>query len=262
MGRVLLLLMVLASFVFAYVDSDMDGVPDKSDRCANTPLSELVDLSGCTVKSLAVEHHFDVVLGQSYATDSNSTLNLSSFRLDYYYKEWSFQLATSYYDATNSDEKSSGQNDTYLNFSYLLNPLKNLYVNIGGGAVFPTYESEDNEVDYTASLYGRYRWDSLSLILGLGYGKTGDDNSENIISYSDTLSYKIALGYSWSENVYASMGYARVNSIFEGSDDLESLSLYGHYGIDEHWFSNLSYRYGLAKSDLKETIGVNLGYYW
>ena len=262
MSRVLFFLVLLASSLVAYVDSDMDGVPDQSDKCANTPLTELVDLSGCTIKKLVSEHHFDVVLGESYATDTNTTLNLSSLRVDYYYKNWSFQLASSYYSNKDLNVTSSGLNDTYLNFSYLLNPMNNFYLNIGGGVVFPTYDSADNEVDYTASLYGRYKWDDLSLTLGLGYGKTGDTNSENSISYNDTLSYNVGLGYSWNSKFYSSIGYAKVNSIFEGVDDLESLSLYGYYGIDEHWFTNLNYRYGMVKDDPKQTVGVNLGYYW
>ena len=262
MYKIVFYLALFSASLFAYVDSDMDGVPDKSDKCANTPLTELVDLSGCTIEKLVSEHHFDIVLGQSYSNDTNSTLNLSSLRIDYYYKQWSLQLATSYYESKFLTERSSGQNDTYLNLFYLFNPIENFYLNLGGGIVFPTYDNVDNEIDYTASLYGRYKLGKLSFTLGLGYGKTGDSNSENIISYNDTLSYNTGIGYSWNSKLYTSIGYAKVNSIFEDSDDLETLSFYTYYGINEHWFSNLNYRYGLADNDPQKTIGVNLGYYW
>ena len=262
MNRAFFCLMVLASSLFAYVDSDMDGVPDKSDKCANTPLTELVDLSGCTVKTLLSPHHFDIVLGRSYSSDTNSSLNLSSLRVDYYYKQWSLQLDTSYYENTFLSETTSGQNDTYLNLFYLANPMKNFYLNIGGGIVLPTYNSVDNKIDYTASLYGRYKWDNLSFTLGVGYGKTGDSNSENSISYSNTLSYNTGLGYNWNSKLYTSIGYAKVNSIFEGSKDLETLSLYTYYSMNEHWFTNVHYRHGLVDNDSQQTIGVNLGYYW
>jgi hypothetical protein len=36
--------------LFAYVDSDMDGVEDKDDLCPNTLMTDLVDLNGCTIK--------------------------------------------------------------------------------------------------------------------------------------------------------------------------------------------------------------------
>ena len=252
----------MASSLVAYVDSDMDGVPDKSDKCANTPLTELVDLSGCTIAKLISEHHFDVVLGQNYTSDNNSTLNLTSLRIYYYYKKWSLQLATSYYESTFDTQTNSGQNDTYLNLFYLFKPFENFYLNVGGGVVFPTYDSVDNKMDYTASLYGRYKWDKLSLILGMGYGKTGDSNSNDVVSYNNTISYNTGLGYTWNSNLYSSIGYSKVNSIFEGTEDLESLSLYTYYAIDKHWFTNVNYRNGLLSVGSRESIGANVGYYW
>ena len=262
MYKILFYLIFYASSLVAYVDSDMDGVPNKSDKCANTPLTELVDLSGCTIEKLISEHHFDMVLGQSYSSDNSSTLNLSSLRIDYYYEQWSLQLATSYYESTFLTQTSSGQNDTYLNLFYLFKPFENFYLNVGGGLVFPTYDTLDNKLDYTASLYGRYKWDKWSFILGMGYGKIGDNNRENVVSYNNTISSNTGLGYTWSSKLYSSISYAKVNSVVEGSDDLETLSLYTYYGINKHWFSNLNYRYGFISNDSRQTIGVNLGYYW
>ena len=263
MYKIIFYLIFFNASLFAYVDNDMDGVPNSDDKCANTPLTDLVDLSGCTIEKLAKpKHHFDIVLGQSYTQESNSSLNLFSIRMDYYYQKWSLQLATAYHRSTFLTQTYTGQSDTYLNLFYLLKPIQNFYLNIGGGVVLPTYNSVDNKVDYTASLYGRYKWDKLSLILGVGYGKIGDSNSENSVSYNNTLSYNTGIGYSWNSKLYTSIGYAKVNSIFEGSDDLETLSLYTYYGINEHWFSNFNYRYGFVTNDLRQTIGVNLGYYW
>ena len=263
MYKIVFYLIFFSASLCAYIDDDMDGVPNSDDKCANTPLTDLVDLSGCTIEKLvAPKHHFDIVLGQSYSKESNSSLNLSSIRLDYYYQAWSFQLATSYYKSKFLTQTDTGQTDTYLNLFYLVKPFKNFYLNIGGGIVLPTYDSADNKIDYTASLYGHYKWDKLSLILGAGYGKIGDSNSENIISYNNTLSYNTGLGYSWNSKLYTSIGYAKVNSIFEGYDDLETLSFYTYYGIDEHWFSNLNYQYELRSNNGQKTIGVNLGYYW
>ena len=262
MYKVFFSLVIFTFSLFAYVDSDMDGVPDKRDKCANTPLTELVDLSGCTIEKLVSEHHFDIVLGQSYAKETNASLNLSSIRMDFYYKKWSFQVATSYYKSTVETQTNTGQSDTYLNIFYLFQPFENFYLNVGGGLVFPTYDTVDNKLDYTASLYGRYKWNKLSLILGMGYGKTGDSNENDIVSYNDTISYNTGLGYTWNANFYSSIGYSKVNSIFEGTEDLESLSFYTYYSIDEHWFSNVNYRYGFLNVGRRESIGVNFGYYW
>ncbi len=58
MKKIFLLNMVLCVVVAAgssFVDSDTDGVPDKRDKCLSTPFFDLVDSSGCTVKTLAVK---------------------------------------------------------------------------------------------------------------------------------------------------------------------------------------------------------------
>ncbi len=246
----------------AYIDSDMDGVEDKNDKCANTPLTELVDLSGCTIKNLISPHHFDILLGESYSKDNISTLNLSSLTVDYYYKAWSFQLSSSFYKTSSDIQSSSGMNDTYLNFSYLFTPFENFYLSMGGGVVFPTYTTADNKIDYTSSLYGKYKLDKFSFIIGLGYGKIGDNNKDNIISYNNTLSYTIGSGYNWSSNLYSSLSYSNINSIFKDSKDLESVSLYTYYNINNHWFSNINYQYGFLSNDSRQTIGANLGYFW
>ena len=126
--KIFIIFLFLTSLLFSYLDSDMDGVPDKNDKCGNTPLTELVDLSGCTIKKLiADDKHLDFVLGQSYVDDGTSTLNLSSFKIDYYYNDWSMQLASSYYDSSLNISNSSGQNDTYLTLYYLFNPLDDFF---------------------------------------------------------------------------------------------------------------------------------------
>ena len=240
----------------------MDGVPDESDRCANTPLMELVDLSGCTIKKLKSDHHFDIVLGQSYADDEDSTLYSSSLKLNYYYKKLSIQLASSYYESSIDSNNSNGQNDTYLNLSYLFNPIDNLYLTLGGGLVFPTYDNEDNRLDYTASLYGRYKLNRWSFMLGMAYNDVGDTDPTNNLDYKNSLSYNIGLGYSWNSDLYSSISYYRGESIFTNVEDLETLSVNAYYTIDEHWFSNLNYGYGFLDTGKRESIGVNLGYYW
>ena len=249
-------------FLLAYVDTDMDGVPDESDNCANTPLTELVDLSGCTIKKLKSDHHFDILLGQSYADDGDSTLYSSSLKLNYYYKKFSMQLASSYYDSSIDSTNSTGQNDTYLNISYLFNPIKNFYLTLGGGLVFPTYNNEDNKLDYTASIYGRYKLDKWSFMLGMDYNTIGDIDTTNNLDYKNSFSYNTGLGYSWNSTFYSSINYYHSESIFTNVDDLETLSVNTYYTIDEHWFSSLNYGYGFLETGKRESIGVSLGYYW
>ncbi len=63
MKRLLLLLTLFGSSLLwagsshhrsATADRDLDGVPDRYDRCPNTPFFALVNKNGCTVKKLKV----------------------------------------------------------------------------------------------------------------------------------------------------------------------------------------------------------------
>lgn len=263
--RLFTLFFLFISLLPAYIDSDMDGVPDKSDQCAHTPLTELVDLSGCTIKKLVSDkknYNFDIVLGQSYVDDGLSTLSLSSLKIDYYYTDLSIQLAISYYDSSLTIANSSGQNDTYLNLFYLFTPLDNFFLTLSGGLIFPTYDFIDNKIDYTASLYGRYKFDDWSLMMGMGYNKIGDIDATNSFNYQNTFSYNVGVGYAWKNGFYSSLGYYLSSSTFESVEDLEKLSLYAYYPFDKHWFSSFNYGHGIVKSGKRENIGVNLGYYW
>ncbi|MDA3947323.1 MAG: DUF3187 domain-containing protein, partial [Helicobacteraceae bacterium] len=75
MNKILLILLVASSSLFAYayidIDSDLDGVEDRVDRCPNTPLSDLVDMSGCRKKNVVNSHHFDIILGVTYGQTDN-----------------------------------------------------------------------------------------------------------------------------------------------------------------------------------------------
>jgi hypothetical protein len=43
-------------------DQDMDGVPDRYDRCPETPFFALVNKEGCTVKKLKVSREKEAVI--------------------------------------------------------------------------------------------------------------------------------------------------------------------------------------------------------
>ena len=114
----ILILLLCSITLFAYTDSDMDGVADKNDLCPNTPLTELVDLSGCTIKNLVSPHNFDIVIGESYSRNKTISIRNSSLQLDYYYKDVSLQLFSSYFNVNGENYSNNGQNNTYLNGYY------------------------------------------------------------------------------------------------------------------------------------------------
>ena len=256
MYRFILFFLIAPLLLLAYVDSDMDGVEDKNDRCPNTAMTDLVDLSGCTIERLVSPHHFSVMAGATYANDKENTYNFSSLEFDYYYKEISVQFSTSYYDLESSTLNKEGMNDSYLNLFYKFNPSKNFSLNLGTGLVLPTYDNVNNKVDYATSIYGRYALDKWSLSAGLGYTFVGDVNASN------RRFYNVSTGYSWNNNFYSSIGYYVSESIYEGINDFESLSLYNYYSINQNWFTTVSFTQGLNDVSLDNSVGVKLGYYW
>ena len=261
--QILLILLLSSVTLFAYSDRDMDGVEDRDDLCPNTLLTQLVDLSGCTIKNLVSPHHFDIVLGESYTWDDTITIKSSSLQLDYYYKNFSLQLFSSYFDLEGEKTSNSGQNDTYLNAFYKIDISDTFLIRLRAGFSSPTYKDNLNKTDATLSIYGRYQHDNFRLFGGVGYSFIGDreENGTALIDKS-LLFYNLGLGYDFSSKFYGSVGYNYSESIFRESNDIELLSLYGYYSFNKNWFSILGYRYGLSQSAMRESVGIKLGYYW
>jgi len=219
-------------------------------------MTDLVDLSGCTKKSLLSPHHFSVTAGEGYAKENDASYLFSSLSLNYYYKKLSVQFSTGYYDLKSNDVNSSGLNDSYLNLFYTFSPMKNFKLSLGTGIAFPTYDDVNNKTDYSTSLYGRYYLDKWSLAAGLGYRFIGDSNAVN------TLYYSLGTGYTWNKKVYSSLSYSVSQSMYEGNEDLKSLSLYNYYQLNNNWFTTVNYSHGLSNASLDNSIGVKIGYYW
>ena len=262
MYRLITLFLILSISLLAYSDMDMDGVDDEVDKCPNTPLIELVDLSGCTIKKLVSPHHFDISLGVNHIENSNIKIDTTSIEFDYYYKDLSLSLYSSYFNRDIYNEKESGVDDTYIDGYYNIKATDRLSFKIGGSVALPTYNSDNNRVDYTLSSYINYYYNNnLSVLGGVGYTVIGD-NDTNTTIYKNSLFYSIGLGYYFNDSFYSSLTYNSASSIYKNSDDIKNISLYNYYNIDKHWFLNLSYTHGLNSASMKRTIGGRVGYYW
>jgi len=276
------LITLLSTGLMAYTDSDMDGVDDSVDKCPNTPLTDLVDINGCTKTRLTPKqnyHHFDVIVGANYtgsnyvSTPSTDTYS-SSLQVDYYYKDFSLQAATSYYTTDSSDGYSdSGMNDSFVGVAYNLHPSKEMTLRVGGGVLLPTYDTSlnNNNADYLLSLNLSYALDNkLNLFAGYIYTKINDDDVSVTLSdgtvydyiYDDTNAYSLGAGYYLQSNLYVSAAYNLTESIYANVDDAKTVSLYAYYGIDAHWFMNFSYAYGLNDIASDHAGSIKLGYYF
>ena len=268
--KLILLFLLTVLSLSAYSDYDMDGVDDKNDKCPNTLLSELVNRDGCAVKNLNSYHHFDIIYGfdfyqTSYTTLENSDTLSQSLQLDYYYKNFSIQLSSSYYNSTTASFNDSGVNDSFAGVYYKINTNSNLKIRLGTGAIIPTYESElnNNNTDYTASVSLSYLYDDFNLFGAYSYTLVNDnDITEEGVLYQDTNAYTLGLGFYPSDRLYLSAAYSSSNSIYQGVADIDTSSIYGLYNINKHWFATLNYAYGISESASDNFASLRLGYYF
>lgn len=268
--------------LLGYSDFDLDGVDDTIDRCPNTSMTELVDMHGCTIKNLEGDHHFDVIVGASLSQFNENTLSAlnpedtntftTTLQADYYYKDFSLQASTSYFNSQSQSYSNSGQNDSFLGAFYQLHLLESLRLRLGGGLLLPTYDTgfNNNNLDYTASANLSYLFNTINLFGGYSYTLVNDDeiNYTDIdgnpvnISYQSTNAFNAGIGFYPTSRTYTSVAYNRSDSIYTNVETIENASAYLFYTIDKHWFTTLSYAYGLSDSTSDHYGAVRLGYYF
>lgn len=270
MKKKLLVIMlgVLSTSLFAYSDLDMDGVDDSVDKCPNTPLTDLVDINGCTKKMLVSPHHFDIIIGANYAGSNYASLNQtdtysSSLQVDYYYKNFSLQASTSYFRTDGNGYSDTGLNDSFIGASYQFKPLQGLSLRVGVGALLPTYDTtlNNNNTDYTASANLSYSSGKANIFGGYIYTMVNDDDIAGTVAYQDTNAFSAGLGYSLNK-LYISGAYNISDSIYKDVEKIRTVSVYGYYSITTHWFSTFSYAYGLSDSASDNAASLKLGYYF
>ncbi len=270
--RKLLLPILLTASLFAYNDSDLDGVADEIDKCPNTPLTDLADANGCSKESLVSNNHFDIIIGEEYSeskyelTPSTDTYN-TSVQVDYYYKNFSLQALTSYYSINSSGYSDSGMNDSTISMSYNLYPANSLTLKIGTGVILPTYDADlnNNNTDYFASLNISYMLKNTTIFAGYSYTIVNDDDihdANNNIDYQSTNSFSGGVGYNFTPKLYISASYFQADSIYKSVKDLKSASIFLFYSFNENYFTNISYAKGLSDSTSDNTASIKLGYYF
>ena len=265
-------LLLISVTLFAYVDSDMDGVEDALDRCPGTPITDLVDAKGCSKQSLVDNNHYDIIVGvgigqTNYALTPNTDTYTSILQADYYYKDFALQASTSFYDTTSRGYSDSGMNDSVIAASYILHPSSDVGVRVGAGVILPTYDSDlnNNETDYIASLNVSRSIGDANIFAGYSYTIINDKdvvNATDTVYYQNTNAYTVGAGYNFTPKLYANLSYFQANSIYKGVQDLKSVSAYMFYSIDDNWFFNLSYSRGLSDSTSDSYGYVSLGYYF
>ena len=262
--------------LYAYTDNDMDGVNDTIDKCPNTLLTDLVDINGCTKKSLISPHSYDIIIGANYSDSDYRSLNTTdtlatSFQVDYYYKQFSLQASTSYFKTDGSGYSDSGLYDSFLGASYRLDKINDLSIALSGGVILPTYDTEldNNNMDYTASLNLSYAVKNFNIFGGYTFTLINDDNVEDITNgdtiYQNTNAFSGGLGYYLNNRLYMSASYSMSDSVYskalgDSVEDIETATVYGYYSINKDIFTTLSYSYGLSDSASNNYLSLRLGF--
>jgi len=265
------LILILSTNVFAYSDKDMDGVENFLDRCPGTPITDLVDFNGCSTKSLISNNHFDIILGLAYSksdylvSDTIQTVT-NSLQIDYFYKDFTLQLYTSTYKLSNDFISDNGFNDTIISGYYRFKIYDNLLLYWGLGVIFPTYDTYSNSIknktDYIGSTNLNYAINNTNIFAGYNYRIVNDYDTNNKIDFRDTNSYSLGIGHYLTQRAYVSVSYNNSQSIYSRIPNIENVSVYIYYSIDQHWFSNFSYAYGLSNSASKQYTSLRIGYYF
>ena len=265
-----LLSLLLTTTLMAYSDSDLDGVDDSVDKCPGTPLTELVDITGCPKKSLVSPHHFDIVVGLNYSDADYTGLEKAdtlstSLQVDYFYKNFSLQASTAYYQTTaKGGYDDSGMYDSFIGGAYQLKPSDALTLRLGIGALLPTYDTSlnNNNTDYTGSLSLSYALNkSVNVFGGYIYTVINDDDTTDY-TYQNTNAYSAGLGFYLSPKVYLSGAYSVSESVIEGIDDIETASGYMYISMKDGAFMTLSYTNGLSDTATDNYFSVRVGRYF
>lgn len=269
MFKFFLLIITLNIMLFAYTDSDIDGVDDKTDKCPNTPFYELVDSKGCSISSLGSDYKFDFIYGISftqsdYVTDTTNVTS-QTVQFDYYYKEFSLELSSSYSISESDSFSEKSTDDTYIVAHYQFLPLKNFKIKTSLGLILPTYDTElnNNNTDYTAMLSASYELENINIFAGYNFTKINDDDVDTVditANYQDTNSYSVGLGFYPTQDSYLSTSYFSGDSIYIGEDKITTVSLYAYYSLSQNYFTTLSYAYGLSDSASDNYISLKVGY--
>ena len=269
MRRALFALYMTTAFAVAYTDSDMDGVEDYYDKCSQTPLSDLVDYDGCSIKSNKKEIFYDIVFGSGYSQinyssqQSADTMN-SYIQSDIYFDKWCFQGIASYYRSDTQTDTKKGWDDTVLNLFYKLLSTEYLSLNLGVGIILPTYESGYNNeaLDYRGSVNFEYSIGERNYLFG-GYSYTWiNDKDRPILTYQNTKYFNVGVGYIPNSNATCNISYSSSDSIYKNIKTIQTLGIGYSLDIDPNWFIGAYYDYGLSSSASDHSISAHVGYYF
>ena len=259
MGKKIITAGLLLSCIYpaaAFIDSDLDGVDDRYDKCPNTPFDQLVGPDGCPLGKARLERiskpkgTFYLKVGGGYTKDGADSSLYSSVSVAYavegVYLSW-----TSYYYLQNDYVDDTGLGDSFLYGSYA-KFFGKVYTIFGLNIKLPTGNSKltDNKFDFTPSLMLDYIRGKDDYFIYYGYTIKGDKKNVNTVS--------LGAGYQFSKKLYSSLSLDMNSSPVSGKMRYY-LSYFGLYNFTKRYYATFSYSYGLNETATDHSFFGKLG---
>ena len=262
-------MLLATTALFAYIDSDMDGVEDQYDKCPQTSLSDLVNDSGCTVQKMDEKLHYDLSITQEYATTNTLTQVQSDIfttylRSNFYIDDWRVELAGSYFTSKEKDTNTiiKGWNDTYLNLFYNFVLTQKLSIELGTGVVLPTYKSgsQNGAVDLSAHMNFSYNLNPKTYIFGGDtYTWIGDKDLIDL-QYQNSNYAQLGIGTKLTSSTNVNLWYDYSESIYKDVEAIKSIGIGVRSYLNSQWFLGASYTKGFSTSQDQYSVSAELGY--
>ncbi|NPA41677.1 MAG: hypothetical protein GXO18_05315 [Aquificae bacterium] len=242
--------------VFAFQDSDLDGVEDSKDKCPNTPILVLVDKDGCPIERESKrgprKGKFYLRVGGGYFKDEGEERTYSLVSIAYSYRGFYTSFTTRYY--LSSKRYDPGMGDSSLFFGYSKFLTKRLYTLPGIRFKLPTGADQytNGKVDITPSLVLDYILDGYDVFTYFSYTFRGDSRLK------DTFSGSVGMGYDFTRKLYGSLSLDITQSSYDKKYNAY-ISLFALYDITKKLYTTLSYTKGLDREAADHSLTVRLG---
>lgn len=247
MWKFIVLYMVFTYSLFAYVDSDFDGVDDGVDLCLDTPFEYTVDRDGCRVGykgKIRANFGVDIVDGDK----------LWNLYLAYEYQRYELSISTSINRVML--DNLIDENDLYLKFSYLF-VSDSFEIKSGFGVKFYLLDEVDYSSDYFVFSSLDYRFsDGFDY---LGYFSYTFDNQKRSLNYQDYYTISSGVGYSIDDEIYLSILYSYTSSYIKDRTAFDSISLSASYSFRDNLYGLINYQHSLSDDVYQDILSFNIG---
>lgn len=244
----LLAVLVLQGVVFAFKDSDLDGVEDSVDRCPNTPILELVDSTGCPLR----KGRFYLKIGGGFLKEGSRETLYSTASVAYSYKSVYLSLTGRYYIYDSRRDPDLGDTTLFAGYSKFLGERLHLFPGLRISLPTGSKSYSSDGVDLTPSVVVDLFFDRFDLFLYSGYTFRGNSN------FKDTFSLSLGGGYNLTEDLYTSLSYDVYESPVRSGTN-RYISLFTLYDISYYYYLTLTYSRGINKEATDHTVTIRLG---